>query len=166
MQSRRKYSKSWASPVIKLLRSFVYAGRGVLLCLWERNFRIHIVAAAAVVYFGAKFYEFSRAEWAVLALTIGAVLSLEAVNTALEHLCDKTSPEHDPLIGKCKDCAAGAVLLSAIAALGVAAALFWDTERFAAIAEYFCGNIAALIALAAAVALAAVWVFLPERFKK
>lgn len=152
--------------MIKLLKCFVWAGRGILLCLMERNFRIHIVAAVAVVYFGAGFYELGRAEWAVLALTIGAVMSLEAVNTALEYLCDRVCAENDAFIGKCKDCAAGAVLLSAIAAVGVAVSLFWDTERFSAVWQYFCGNTAALIGLLAAVAAAVAFVFVPEKLKK
>lgn len=152
--------------MIKLLKGFAYAGRGILLCLKERNFRIHLVAVAVVVYFGARFYEFDRSEWAVLALTMGAVISLEAVNTALEYLCDKVCTENDALIGKCKDCAAGAVLLSAIAAVGVAVSLFWDTERFSAIWEYFCGNIAAAIALISAVLIAVGVVFIPEYMKK
>ncbi len=166
MQSRIRYWKGSASPVIKLLKGFGYAGRGILLCLWERNFRIHIVAAVAVVYFGARFYEFSRSEWAVIALTIGLVMSLEAVNTALEQLCDKVCADDDPFIGRCKDCAAGAVLVAAVAAVAVAASLFFDIERLAAVWQYFCGNIGAAVAMLAAIMLAAVFVFLPERFKK
>ena len=61
---------------------------------------------------------------APLALTIAAVISLEAVNTALEALCDVVSPEHHPAVEIAKDVAAGAVLVAAIAALVIAALIF------------------------------------------
>ena len=50
-------------------------------------------------------------------LTIAAVWSFEAVNTAIEAICDRVSPEHHELIGVAKDVAAGAVLVAAIAAM-------------------------------------------------
>ena len=48
---------------------------------------------------------------------IGFVLTAETFNTALEELCDKFQPEHDPHIAKIKDLAAAAVLVSSITAL-------------------------------------------------
>jgi diacylglycerol kinase (ATP) len=52
------------------------------------------------------------------------VLSAEAVNTAVEALADKLSPEPDPLIKRAKDVAAGAVLIVAIAALIIGIIIF------------------------------------------
>lgn len=92
-------------------------------------------------------------------LTFGAVMGLEAVNTALEYLADKVTRERDEHIRRCKDCAAGTVLIAAIFAVGVGAALFWDLERFAAIAEYFASSPWRIFALAAALAGAAAVVF-------
>lgn len=143
-------------------KGFAFAGRGLARCLRERNFRFHLCAAAFTAYFAARFYELSRAEWAVLLLTFAAVLSLEAVNTALECLCDRVSPEKNELIKQAKDCAAGAVLIAAVFAVGVGAALFWDVGRFAQIWEHFSRQ--PLCAAALAGALAAAWcaVFLPK----
>lgn len=110
------------------LRGFVYAFRGILRCIREeRNFRFHIVAAVYVSLFSPAFLQ-SRAEGALLAVTIGLVLFAEAVNTALERLVNRISPEQHPLAGAAKDIAAGAVLLTAIAAVAVAIFLFgrWD----------------------------------------
>ena len=101
---------------MSFFKGFFYAGRGLLNALAERNFRFHLCAAATVIFFGAKFYSFRASEWAVLLLTCAAVMSLECVNTALERLCDKVCPEQDDLIRKCKDIAAGAVLIAAIMA--------------------------------------------------
>jgi diacylglycerol kinase len=61
---------------------------------------------------------------ALLVLTVGTVLVVEALNTCLETLCDLVSPTYHPLVKKCKDVSAAAVLISALAAVGVAALLF------------------------------------------
>ncbi|MGN1119886.1 MAG: diacylglycerol kinase family protein [Oscillospiraceae bacterium] len=147
----------------RFLKGFVWAGRGVVFCLRERNFRCHLCFAAFVSWFAARFYDLSRAEWAVLLLTFGAVLSLEAVNTAVERLCDRVSPEKNKLVGMAKDIAAGAVLLMALGAVGVGIALFWDTERFAAMGEWFLGAWYRIPAFAAAFAAGVCFVLLPEK---
>lgn len=46
-----------------------------------------------------------------------AVLALELLNSGLEALVDKVSPEHHPLAGKAKDCGSAAVLLSLLSLL-------------------------------------------------
>lgn len=150
---------------MNFFRGFFYAGRGIVCAVSERNFRFHLCAAAAVIFFGAKFYSFDKAEWAALLLTCAAVMSLEAVNTALERLCDKVSPEKDELIRKCKDISAGAVLISAIFAAVIGVLFFWDTEKFAVIAQYF-SEPQRLIILIICVIAAALFVFLPKQRKK
>ena len=150
----------------KFLRGFRYAAEGILHGFSERNFRVHICAAGFVTWFALRFYELSRAEWAVLLLTFAAVIAAELFNTAAERLCDRVSPERDELIKHCKDCAAGAVLVCAIFAVVIGIVLFWDTERFAAVGEFFLAAPVRFVLLGAAVAAAAVFVFLPERFKE
>jgi len=49
--------------------------------------------------------------WALFILMIGAILACELINTALESLSDRIEPTHNELIGRAKDCAAGAVLI-------------------------------------------------------
>lgn len=85
----------------------------------------HICAVLFVTWFALKFYELSRAEWAVLLLTFAAVISAELFNTAVERLCDKVCLKKDELIKLCKDCAAGAVLVCAIFAVIIGTVLFW-----------------------------------------
>ncbi len=149
----------------KLLKSFAYAAAGIIHGFTERNFRVHICAVCFVTWFALRFYELSRAEWGVLLLTFAAVISAELVNTSVERLCDKVSPEHDEKIRRSKDCAAGAVLVSAIFAVIVGAVLFWDTVRFNAAASYFTAEPIRFVWLGLAAAAAAVFVFLPEKFK-
>jgi len=61
--------------------------------------------------------------WALVILASAAVLAAELFNTALEHLADHLHPELHPAIRIVKDCAAGAVLLTASGAVAVAVAL-------------------------------------------
>jgi diacylglycerol kinase (ATP) len=106
------------------LRSFVYAGRGIRTMLQsQHNARLHAVATAVVVGLGLV-TDVSRLEWAVLVLAIVAVWSAEALNTALEFLCDVASPEFHPLVEKSKDVAAGAVLLCALGSVVVGLLVF------------------------------------------
>jgi undecaprenol kinase len=60
--------------------------------------------------------------WALLALACAAVLAAELFNTAIEQLADALHPHEHPRIAIAKDCAAAAVLLAVLGALGVAAA--------------------------------------------
>lgn len=106
------------------LRSFVYAGRGVrTLLLSQPNALVHAAATVVVVALGLTM-GVSHLEWAVLVLAIVAVWSAEALNTALEFLCDVASPEFHPLVEKSKDVAAGAVLLCALGSIVVGLLVF------------------------------------------
>lgn len=60
----------------------------------------------------------------MLALTIGAMLQAETMNTSVERLCDFVKPQPDPQIRDVKDLAAGAVVITALAAVAVGACLF------------------------------------------
>lgn len=147
--------------VMKFLKGFVYAGRGIWAALKQRNFRFHLCAAAFVIFFAARFYSFSAERWAVLLLTCGLVLSLEVINTAVEKLADSVTLEENPLIKAAKDCAAGAVLIAAVIAVAVGVFLFWDKGIFSLIALYFSEPVR-LSALLMAVAAAWGAVFIPK----
>ncbi len=105
---------------------FKDAIRGIVhAVMCERNFRVHIVAVCTVVYFAAVF-GVTKTQWAILALVMAAVMAAELVNTAVEAIVDKVSPEKCGLARIAKDCAAGAVLVLAIGAGAVAAVIFSD----------------------------------------
>ena len=52
------------------------------------------------------------------------VWTAEALNTALELLTDRVSPEFHPLAGRAKDAAAGGVLMAAVGSFIVGAIVF------------------------------------------
>lgn len=108
----------------KRLRSFSYAFKGFADVLrTQPNMRIHMLAMAAVACLGA-FFRISALEWCIIALVVGLVLIAEILNTALEYLGDAVSPDFHPLVGKAKDAAAAAVLLSAFVAIIVGCLVF------------------------------------------
>jgi diacylglycerol kinase len=69
-------------------------------------------------------FRVSAVEWALLALTIGMVFSTEMINTVAELAVDLLIQRHHPQAKIAKDVGAGAVLLAALAAVGVGAAIF------------------------------------------
>ena len=106
------------------LRSFVYAGRGIrTMVRSQHNAWIH-AAATAVVVGGGVAFGLGRLEWIALVLAIVSVWTAEALNTALELLCDVASPDFHPLVEKAKDVAAGAVLICAVGAAAVGVFVF------------------------------------------
>ena len=106
------------------LQSFVYAFRGVrTMLLSQHNAWIHAAATLSVIVAGFVF-GVTRLEWCALTAAIVLVWTAEALNTAMEFLCDVASPEFHPLVEKSKDVAAGAVLLSAIGAILIGILVF------------------------------------------
>ena len=108
----------------RMIQGFGYAIAGLVIA-WkeESHFRIEIACALIAAALG-MFYRLSLVEFALLLLVISIVLTAEAFNTALEELCDKFQPTHDPHIAKIKDLAAAAVFLASAGALIVGALLF------------------------------------------
>jgi diacylglycerol kinase (ATP) len=105
-------------------RSFKYAGRGIWLTVKsQHNAWIHALATVAVAIAG-YLLRISRIEWSIIALTCASVWAAEALNTAVEHLADATTKEFHADIGRAKDIAAGAVLITALAAVLVGLLVF------------------------------------------
>ncbi len=149
-------------PQLRL--SFVYALRGIGgAVLRERNLRIHLAAAAAVVWI-ARYFALTHAEWALLVLTIGIVITCELINTAVERLTDLAARRHEhPLAAAAKDIAAGAVLVSAVASVAVAALLLDNIAAWRGLLE---NALAAPVPYLLAAAAAAVWVWGPDAVEK
>jgi diacylglycerol kinase len=85
--------------------------------------RVHLLAAACAVAAGLVL-RISAVDWACVLTAIGLVLTAEALNTVVEALADLCTGEFHPLAKIAKDTAAGAVLISSVAALGVGIAVF------------------------------------------
>ena len=115
--------------LLKLIGSFPPAFAGIARTVRrERNMRIHLCAVAFVVVTGI-WQGLSAAHWAVELLCCGVVIGLEMLNSALEALCDRVDQRDDPLIRRCKDAAAGAVLAAALFSVLIwVVLLLWERE--------------------------------------
>lgn len=106
------------------LRSFGYAAAGIgYVVRTQRNARVHLIIGLLVVIAGT-YLRVSALEWAVLLLTFGLVFSAEMINTVAELAVDLLTQRRHPLAKVAKDAAAGAVLVTALAAVGVGIAIF------------------------------------------
>ena len=106
------------------VRSFGYALRGIAALLaTQHNAWIHALATLAVIVVGFVL-QVDATQWALLCLAIGLVWLAEALNTALEALCDRVAPDAHPLVARAKDVAAGGVLLASCAAAAVGLIVF------------------------------------------
>ncbi len=143
---------------MRQLRSFGAAFCGIWHTIKnEGHFRFHLVAAFYVIIFGL-FYDFSRAQWTLILLLIGAILAAELFNTALENLADRVTKERDALIKVAKDAAAGAVLALSAFAVVIAVMLYLDFGRIANIFSFFLGNIPLLILLIISIIISIVFI--------
>lgn len=120
--SKRKDKRTLAWKVApNLFSSFKYAWAGLVYAFTtQRNFRIHTVMTSLALSCG--FYlQATTVEMAVIAITCAIVMILELLNTALESVVDLTVKQSYHELAKiAKDCAAGAVLIAAIASIFVA----------------------------------------------
>jgi diacylglycerol kinase len=106
-------------------KSFYFAFKGIADLFSGRhpNAMVHLMAVVSVCIAG-YFFKISTCEWLAVILCFIAVITLEAMNSAIEYVVDLASPEFHPLAKKAKDMAAGAVLLAAIGTVVIAAIIF------------------------------------------
>ena len=106
---QKRGQRPWA-----LGASFGYALSGLWYAIrTQLNKRIHLSVSVAVLALGL-YVKLDWTQWAVLILTIGAVLIAELFNTVAEAALDAATPYYHPLVKIAKDVAAGAVLLTAL----------------------------------------------------
>lgn len=124
-EQANKASRSFAWQVApNLVLSFKYAWAGVRYAFTtQRNFRIHTGVAVLAISLGV-FLQITPVEMAVITLTCALVMVLELLNTAIESVVDLTVKQtYHELAKIAKDCAAGAVLVAAGAAVLVACSI-------------------------------------------
>ncbi len=107
------------------LKSIRHAIDGIIeLIKGQHNALIHLIATISILSLGF-IVNINRTEWLFLVIAIMLVWVCEALNTAIEFLCDVASPDFHPMIKKSKDVAAGAVLLSSIGAIIIGLIIFF-----------------------------------------
>ena len=145
-----------------LLKSFVYAFKGIAYCICnERNMRIHLCFTAYMFGFLTvyDFFEVSKGQLAVLIGLCALVMALEAVNTAVEKAIDLQTREINELARISKDAAAGAVLIAAIGSVAAGIVILNQPEAFAKMFEYYKENVPVLIGFIVSFIASLVFVF-------
>ncbi len=110
--------------VQKRLKSFTYAFNGLrILISEEHNLQVQLIIAIWVI--GAGFImNIETSEWLAIIFCIGLVLVTEAINSAVERICDFINPAKDEKIKIIKDVAAAAVFISSVIAVIIALIIF------------------------------------------
>ena len=100
----------------KRKNAFGYAFKGLRFFFYNEDHpKVHAIAGLIAILLGF-ILDVAVYEWLVIIICIALVLSVEAINSALEKLTDIASPEFSVKAGEVKDIAAGAVLIVSIAA--------------------------------------------------
>ena len=117
--------KKSESFFINRFKSVGYAFKGAwLLIKTEASIQTQIFIGLFMTILGFL-VELSPSEWMIQTLTIGLILGLEGLNTAIEEMADFVHPENHPKIGLIKDLAAGAVFIFAIVAIVVGIIIYF-----------------------------------------
>lgn len=96
-----------------------------VVVLWKEEFSFKIQTVVGVATLIASYVlQISTVEFLIVVLIIGAVLAVEALNTAIEELCDHVTPDEHPNIGKVKDLGSAASGLIGIAAFVIGLVIF------------------------------------------
>lgn len=91
----------------------------------QRNMRVHAAMSVLALLLGSVL-QISTSDWLWLGLAITIVISAELMNTAVESVVDLVMPKPHPLAKVAKDTAAGAVLVTAVFAVIVGVAIFFE----------------------------------------
>jgi len=123
--------------ILSRIRSFGHAFLGWWHVIrTQQNAWVHSIVTVAVVIVGV-WLGLSPRDWAILLITIAMVWAAEFFNTAIEAVVDLASPDKHPLAKVGKDVGAAAVLIAALAAIGVGLLILGPPlwERLAAVLE-------------------------------
>ncbi len=144
----------------KKLGTFACAFRGLWISIKnERNMRIHTAAALYVGFF-APFLGVSRAEYALLFVLIGMIISAEALNTAIESMCDFSCEKRDDRIRNIKDISAGAVLILAIVSVIVGVFILYRPAEILALINLIFSNLLYMVILFLSLILSIIYIVL------
>lgn len=101
---------------IRVKRIFTALGGMFFLVFSESSIQIQLVVIFLFVFLGLHF-KISLNEWIIQTFLSGFILSIEALNTSVEKICDFIHPSFNKKIGLIKDIGAGAVSFAVISSI-------------------------------------------------
>jgi len=112
--------------LVRIWRAFLYSFEGISAAVrYQAAFRQEVLAAVILIPV-ALLLPVSANGKALMVASVLLVLIVELVNSAIETVVDRISPEYHPLSKRAKDFGSAAVLLSL-----VSVALIWTLVLFA-----------------------------------
>jgi diacylglycerol kinase (ATP) len=101
------------------LKSLKYALSGAIKLVKTEHSVMVQFTISILLQFAGLYFQISQTEWLFQTLSIGLVLSIEGLNTAVEKVADFIHPDFNNQIGFIKDIAAGAVFFAGITAITI-----------------------------------------------
>lgn len=115
------------SPSLKrFFKSFFHAYQGIKNGFDQRNMKVHGIVFMVVLSAGLV-YQISTLEWVLIVMVSALVMATELINSSIEELANLIRDHHRlsyPATKAIRDMAAGAVLISALAATLVGLVIF------------------------------------------
>lgn len=107
------------------VRGGVIALKGAFRFVTTEHSGMVQITLAVILTIAGFYYDISKTEWMFHVIALGMVLSAEALNTAIEAICDFIHEDHHEKIGIIKDTAAGGVWFAAMTALILELMIFY-----------------------------------------
>ncbi len=98
-------------------KSVTFAVKGAIKLITTEHSIMVQFSLAILMSIAGFYFNITKTEWLFQILSIGLVMSIEGLNTAVEKVADFINPDYHERIGFIKDIAAGAVLFAAITAI-------------------------------------------------
>ena len=101
------------------LKSVTFAVKGAIKLISTEHSIMVQFSLAILMTIAGFYFNITKTEWLFQILSIGLVMSIEGLNTAVEKVADFIHPDYHERIGFIKDISAGAVLFAAITAIAI-----------------------------------------------
>ena len=112
-----KRHKSTYKGIKRIGASIGYSLSGIFYAIRnEKSLILYSVLSVLVIALGL-FFGITSNQWIALLLSLGNILTIELINTAIEATVDMVTLENNPLAKIAKDCGSGATFVASMIAI-------------------------------------------------
>lgn len=120
---KEEFVKSWHKSTT-IREAYRHAWSGIIIAFkTERNLQVQLVIYILVLAV-SFLIQLSFLEIAIVIMVATMILTLEMINTAVEHFSDIVEPRYSDTVGLIKDVSAGAVMLASAASVVIGLLIF------------------------------------------
>ena len=114
IELNEKRNKSKHRGIKGILYNFVYSFQGLEYAyLHEKSMWIHAILSTITIIIGL-FLNLRLIEWGIIFIVLGAILSIELLNTGLEAVVDMITIKYNELAKIAKDCGSAATFVATL----------------------------------------------------